>query len=164
MPPLIALVLFSVSSLTSACIYSRSEGQHWGYDGAIGPVMWHSLSPDNSACGMGKNQSPINVNSAISLIDGSRFDFPTYGDFKLSNNGHTIQGEPVEEEAEEFFSSLGGHEYQLKNFHFHTPSEHTLNGVGYPLEAHFVHQDPESMFRNAHRRERKTIMLTIGFS
>ncbi len=28
----------------------------------------------------------------------------------------------------------------LSQFHFHTPSEHTINGVHYPLEMHMVHK------------------------
>jgi hypothetical protein len=36
----------------------------------------------------------------------------------------------------------GGHheiaEYQLKQFHFHTPSEHQIDGITYPMEGHIV--------------------------
>ncbi len=28
----------------------------------------------------------------------------------------------------------------LSQFHFHTPSEHTINGVHYPFEMHMVHK------------------------
>jgi carbonic anhydrase len=35
---------------------------------------------------------------------------------------------------------LGGKAYELKQFHFHTPSEHTLDGRPLPMEIHFVHQ------------------------
>ena len=31
--------------------------------------------------------------------------------------------------------------YQLLQFHFHAPSEHTVDGKTYPLEFHFVHRD-----------------------
>ena len=30
-----------------------------------------------------------------------------------------------------------------KQFHFHSPSENTINGQYYPLEAHFVHADQD---------------------
>lgn len=29
--------------------------------------------------------------------------------------------------------------YSSANYHFHAPSEHTINGVQYPLELHIVH-------------------------
>ena len=38
-------------------------------------------------------------------------------------------------------SDLEGKEYKLAQFHFHTPSEHQLNGQYYDLEIHFVHKD-----------------------
>ncbi len=31
--------------------------------------------------------------------------------------------------------------YLLKEFHFHEPSEHGLDGHTYPMEAHLVHRD-----------------------
>jgi len=34
-----------------------------------------------------------------------------------------------------------GRTYTLKEFHFHEPSEHQLNGRTYPMEAHLVHRD-----------------------
>jgi carbonic anhydrase len=31
----------------------------------------------------------------------------------------------------------------LLQFHFHTPSEHLLDGKPFPMEAHFVHVDSD---------------------
>ena len=36
-----------------------------------------------------------------------------------------------------------GHAFSLKQIHFHEPSEHTINGIRYPIEAHFVHSNAE---------------------
>ncbi|WBQ06572.1 carbonic anhydrase family protein [Kribbella sp. CA-293567] len=38
--------------------------------------------------------------------------------------------------------TVGGVRYDLVNFHFHTRSEHRLNGHQFPLEQHFVHSGP----------------------
>lgn len=37
----------------------------------------------------------------------------------------------------------GGRSYKLLQFHFHTKSEHTINGRHAPLEMHLVHQDAD---------------------
>jgi carbonic anhydrase len=34
---------------------------------------------------------------------------------------------------------VGNQQYDLLQFHFHTPSEHTINRRGAPMEVHFVH-------------------------
>jgi carbonic anhydrase len=38
---------------------------------------------------------------------------------------------------------IGGAWYSLVQFHFHTPSEETIDGTAYPMEMHFVHKDVE---------------------
>lgn len=37
---------------------------------------------------------------------------------------------------------VNGTRYFLKQFHWHSPSEHTINGRRFALEAHLVHQSP----------------------
>jgi carbonic anhydrase len=37
--------------------------------------------------------------------------------------------------------TLSGHDWELAQFHFHTPSEHLLNGVASPMEMHLVFSD-----------------------
>jgi carbonic anhydrase len=37
---------------------------------------------------------------------------------------------------------LAGRQYELAQFHFHTPSEHRLQGTELPAELHFVHKGP----------------------
>ena len=61
------------------------------------------------------------------------------GKGQIVNNGHTIQvnypkGSSIE---------VDGRYYQLVQFHFHTPSEHTVKGKQYDMELHLVHKDAE---------------------
>ena len=42
-----------------------------------------------------------------------------------------------------FDMEVDGVTYQLKQFHFHSQSEHTIDGAAYPLELHLVHSTPE---------------------
>jgi Carbonic anhydrase len=55
---------------------------------------------------------------------------------EVVNNGHTIQINIKEDNTLNYL----GEKYQLKQFHFHTPSEHTIEKKSYPLEIHFVHK------------------------
>ena len=41
------------------------------------------------------------------------------------------------------YARLGSTRYELLQYHFHTPSEHTLDGRRYPVEQHFVHRGPD---------------------
>ena len=56
---------------------------------------------------------------------------------KVENNGHTLQATP---QGKAQTIVINGKTYTFKQFHFHTPSEHTFKGKHFPMEAHFVHQ------------------------
>jgi len=142
----LSVLLVCASTLTSACLYKRDGGQaNWSYNGATGPIAWHKLSSDNELCATGKEQSPINIDNTITTVVGSSFNYPPKANFTVVNNGYTIDSIPsVDEDATAFRSTLGGEEYELMGFHFHAPGEHRVNGLGYPLEVHFVHKQVTS--------------------
>jgi carbonic anhydrase len=120
----------------------------WGYDGLTGPLKWHQLSPLNKACSQGAFQSPINLNSkSATPIPPSYYavTYQTASNFTLQNTHHTIQVNIPQVAGRNGLHWSGGGvtpgEYALQQFHFHTPSEHRINGEGYPLEWHWVHKD-----------------------
>lgn len=119
---------------------------HWSYSGEEGPGAWGSLSPVYALCSSGQGQSPIDLVSGDGR-SGAQWSF-NYGTTRLKmahhehvdqliDNGHTIQLH-VEEGST---LTLNGNVYHLRQFHFHTPSEHMLDGRNLPMEIHFVHQD-----------------------
>jgi carbonic anhydrase len=55
--------------------------------------------------------------------------------YQVANNGHTIQLDVPSGDS----LALEGQTYELKQFHFHTPSEHALDGKRLAMEVHFVH-------------------------
>ena len=61
--------------------------------------------------------------------------------YQVENNGHTVQASVAQENAPSI--TLDGKQFYLKQFHFHTPSEHTFKRKHYPLEIHFVHQSED---------------------
>ena len=134
-PMLLCLVLLSALLLNAL-----ADDVHWGYLGDEGPEYWGALSPDYALCADGSAQSPIDIRdaSALDLVD---IEFQ-YGESanKIFNNGHTIQVNVDAGSAIRY----NGIRYDLLQFHFHAPSEHTIDGEAAPLEIHFVHQDPNA--------------------
>ncbi len=113
-----------------------AEHAKWSYQDRTGPKYWALLSDEYRMCHEGKNQSPINISTAVpSKLKGIRFEYNMLVPENIVNNGHTIQvnirsGGKITIDEKPYF---------LKQFHFHTPSEHRIDGTSYPLEAHFVH-------------------------
>ena len=104
------------------------QNPNFSYEGETGSEQWANLTTDYISCGMGKNQSPINIindnlNSiSVDLNDISFNYFNTA--LNIKNNGHTI--EVVYDEGSSI--NISGKNYNLFQLHFHTPSEHTING------------------------------------
>lgn len=108
----------------------------WGYTGATGPDGWDEISPAFALCGTGTAQTPIDLANLQPDPDLPALAFayqPT--PLTVLNNGHTIE---VEYEAGSSIS-VGGDTYEVRQFHFHAPSEHTLDGTPYAIELHIVH-------------------------
>lgn len=127
-------------SLLAAITLGGTQAQDWDYGTVHGPEHWSELSRDYHLCKAGRNQSPVDIRDPISA------DLPvlelTYQPTlaKILNNGHTIE---VDFNLLVNKLSIGNHDYLLQQIHFHTPSEHHLNGQEFPLEAHFVHRDSQ---------------------
>jgi carbonic anhydrase len=123
----LVVLLLNLSSRPSAA-------QTFGYFGPNGPTFWSSLNPtDWAACNAGPLQSPVDLGH---LPVRWHLDI-NYGTTTgaIFNNGPTIE---VEAEGENSLV-LQGVEYALKQFHFHTQSEHRVLGRGYDMELHLVH-------------------------
>lgn len=92
------------------------------------------VHPDGAIC---HAQSPINI---ISLTDSTedRHTITFHFNDKINavkNLGHTIQLEVLEGST----ITVDGETFEFKQMHFHTPSEHLLDVVTYPMEMHMVH-------------------------
>lgn len=81
-------------------------------------------------------QSPINIVTK-DLEDGMHQVSTFYKSSKetVAYLGHTVQVEYDPGSIVVF----DGKPYDFKQFHFHTPSEHHVDGITYPLEMHMVH-------------------------
>lgn len=121
-------------------VWAGEDGVHWTYIGEEGPEFWGELSPEFAACSTGEQQSPISliVTDGVDEPEMTIVQKPTAGG-TLVNNGHTLQVNLPEGNT----LILGDDEYELLQFHLHTPAEHEVDGVLYPLEIHLVHRNVE---------------------
>ncbi|EAS42056.1 carbonic anhydrase [Photobacterium profundum] len=111
---------------------TTSYAAEWSYTGEHGAEHW---GESFATCGEGVNQTPIDINQTTQAeLTPLHLDYEGQVT-ELVNNGHTIQANLTGKNT----LTVDGKTFELKQFHFHTPSENYLKGKQYPLEAHFVH-------------------------
>jgi len=112
---------------------------HWGYSGEAGPENWSKLDGKNVMCGIGRNQSPIDLAGFVEAdLKPLKADYKA-GASEIVNNGHTVQVNYAPGST----LAVGGRTFELKQFHFHAPSENRIGGKPFPLEGHLVHADKD---------------------
>ncbi|MDG2955523.1 carbonic anhydrase family protein [Bisgaard Taxon 10/6] len=132
--------LLSMSIFISLPLYAAQGHHHWGYSGQGNPENWGELSQEFITCKIGKNQSPVNISKSIPVQrQDLKISYPALS-LKLENNGHTLQASNIDQSPS---IRIDDKTFMLKQFHFHTPSEHTFKEQHFPMEAHFVHQSSQ---------------------
>jgi len=112
-----------------------AEKPHWGYTGQTDPSHWAELSSEYAACASGKSQSPIDLSGFVEADLPAVHPAYPIGATEFVNNGHSVQVNfPAGNEV-----TVDAKVYELKQVHFHTPSENHINGEPFPFEAHLVH-------------------------
>ena len=133
----LAVVMLAVALPVAADEPEKAEVEkHWSYVHGITPPRWGEVSP---TCATGGHQSPVALSTkqakAQSPEQPLKFEWAR-STGELVDTGHSDQvnlppGSSI---------TYGGKKYELQQFHFHTPSEHTVDGRHAPMEAHFVHK------------------------
>jgi carbonic anhydrase len=160
-----ALALIVISAQASTFTYETQDS--WGED--FPDCNGKAQSPINLFTGMGggngnflKN-TPYDASETLgsfdvpeeSIITGFHPLTQTVGSAVagvFSNNGHTLMFTPTGDTAGSLISRgpmrlfPEAKPYELKQIHFHSPSEHTLNGKQYPFEMHMVHQNEDGAY------------------
>lgn len=132
-----ALSLLGGLILWSPPTSAGEDSPHWSYGGAANPTQWGRLGHDFALCETGRDQSPIDIDHAVIGAPSTiKFNY-TSVPLVVKNNGHTIQVDYAEGSS----VSIEGNEYELLQFHFHTPSEHTAAGRSAAMELHLVHRN-----------------------
>ncbi|CAO2206997.1 unnamed protein product [Urochloa humidicola] len=109
-----------------------------------GPEHWGEIKAEWAACGAGNMQSPIDLShDRVSLVRGLGYLEHSYRPAQASivNLGHEIM---VKFEGNAGSLVINGTAYDLKQLHWHSPAEHTVDGRRYDLELHLVHQTADN--------------------
>jgi len=145
------LISISVLVLVLSCqdqpkkekVETNDKSNHWSYEGETGPEHWAELEGETHC--NGNFQSPINLVNYKVAEDLEPIDLH-YSEktilHDVANNGHSIQ---YDFERGDFLIHKED-TFHLKQFHFHEPAEHLIEGVRYPLEIHLVHQNESKEF------------------
>lgn len=117
------------------CTAPEKEAQHERAGNEEAQPQYYALP----GLDYGLMQSPVNILSEKTTLGMHHIEFgPGDGAKRVTNLGHTVQvgfGEGLT-------ATFDGKEYEFKQLHFHTPSEHRIDGITYPMEMHLVHTRP----------------------
>jgi carbonic anhydrase len=122
------LAILSVSALTAPAIKTAAQ---------------------ESAPTVGSEQTPIDIRDEEATFDPNLpalgFGYGTKVTLSVVNTGSPGEFATVRAELPDGGGELNvaGVTYKLLQFHWHTPSEHELNGVKFPVEMHLVHQSAD---------------------
>ncbi|XP_027347869.1 alpha carbonic anhydrase 7-like [Abrus precatorius] len=107
-----------------------------------GPFHWGEIRPEWRMCNNGSMQSPIDLlNERVQIVSHLGMLQINYqpSNATIKNRGHDIKMEWL---ANTSYLQINGTQYVLKQFHWHSPSEHTIDGKRLDLELHMVHETP----------------------
>jgi carbonic anhydrase len=140
-------------TLTFFTSFAVSHGQTWNHNPTAtnGPLSWGGVAPTYATCGakagenfvsVGMKATPIDIETTKAMsvpLPALKFHYePT--PFEIENNGHVIEV-PYEKGSTLTIGGSATDVYELAQFHFHAPSEHTVDGKPYDAEFHLVHRN-----------------------
>lgn len=134
-------VTLGLVAIIAASSLATAKAHHWSYAGREGPGHWAELNGEFRACGAGHSQSPIDIHTKSvhsAALPALVFDYKSSA-LHIIDNGHTIQAN-VDPGS---WLEVGKDRYELKQLHFHHPSEERVNGKAFEMEAHLVHRDAD---------------------
>ncbi|KAF6171495.1 hypothetical protein GIB67_018019 [Kingdonia uniflora] len=132
---------YEISQSTTAMsheVENQTEFDYMVWSGK-GPDRWGDIHPEWSACKQGGLQSPIDLlNKRVALIPALGLLKRTYKptNATLKNRGHDIM---LKWEHGAGTIQINGIKYELSQVHWHSPSEHTIDGKRFDVEVHMVH-------------------------
>jgi carbonic anhydrase len=132
--------------IASYATIAFSGSPHWGHEEQS---TWWAIEDTSqpfpplrypfAECGVGKHQSPVDLDSAeINKIPLNPMEILYDVDAPaFYNSGHGVQVNTSLDYTGAL--KIGDESFPLIQFHFHEPSEHVLGNTRFPAELHYVH-------------------------
>ena len=134
----LAILLLSLAAVATA-----QNQPNWAYQGKDGPLAWYKIDPSYRACSKGTEQSPIEIRHARldPALKPIEFHYIA-GPMTLTNTGRTVE---VRVDPGSYIVA-DGVRYNLVDFEFHHPSQHTIKNKLLDMELDMVHRSAEGKY------------------
>ncbi|MCL7047075.1 hypothetical protein MKW94_027033 [Papaver nudicaule] len=122
------------------------EQPDFSYSGHKGPEKWATLDPSFAMCANGKAQSPVNIMKKHAPYNPKLVHLTrNYNDVNATLIDNIVNIQLL------FGNGAGAinideKQYNLLQTHWHSPSEHTIDGIRYDAELHIVHKSDDGSF------------------
>lgn len=111
----------------------------WSYNGADGPEKWGDLDAEYAACKLGKEQSPIDIGKTEEAYLPALEFVNRDGPLHIIHNGYTaVRVNYAPGNGNRLI--VGSQQYEMKQFHFHQPSEERIHGRPSEMGLHLVYR------------------------
>ncbi|KAL2239841.1 alpha carbonic anhydrase 7 [Sesamum indicum] len=140
----IFIPLLLVACLTRAQEVDDEREFSYEENSEIGPAHWGEIRPEWKECSSGEMQSPIDLlNERVEVVSHLGKLKRSYkpSNTTLINRGHDMM---LRWPGGAGHININGTLYQLKQCHWHSPSEHTISGRRFDMEVHLVHQSDDN--------------------
>lgn len=123
-------------------VYGPTDYCEGSEESPCGPNQWHTI-PGSEQCEEKGTQSPINIEShnvlPVTISDVTLHVKGECNQGLFEINEHTTEVKIQDVCPDVFSLTYKGKKFTLLQLHFHSPSEHTIDGEYYPAEVHMVH-------------------------
>jgi carbonic anhydrase len=113
----------------------RGPTRAWTYEGTAGPEHWGKLHPDYTRCTSGRRQSPIDLRDTFAVdLEPIQFLYKA-SPFRVVDTAYHLQLTVYGGGIQAF-----GKNYRLSEIRFHNPSEFSIAGRFFDMEAQLIHR------------------------